>query len=55
MSKEPKTMKSFLLPEGLADWIMAYAKSRNTTMTRLIVDHFTELKKKFESGHVDQI
>jgi len=53
--KQPKTMKSFLIPEDLSQWIMAYAKEQNTTMTQLIIDHFTELRKKAESGHVEQV
>jgi len=52
---QPKTMKSFLLPEDLAEWVKNYAKAQNTTMTQLIVDYFTELRKKAETNYVEQV
>lgn len=46
--------KNFRFPEELVTWVAAYAKSQNTTMTRLIIDYFTDLRKRVEGAHVDQ-
>lgn len=43
------------IPEELMEWVKSYAKEKNTTVTRLVVDHFTELRARYESTHVDQI
>lgn len=48
-------MTNFRLPADLLEWVKAFAKEKNTTVTRLIVDHFTELRARNEEGHVDQI
>ena len=47
--------KNFVLPADLTAWVEAYAAKNNTTMTRLIVDYFTGLKKQHEDGHVEQV
>lgn len=52
---DKKTLKSFLLPADLADWVKSYTKAHNTTMTRLIIDHLMELKRKSESDYVEQV
>lgn len=43
------------LPAELLAWAKAFAKSNNTTLTSLIVAHFTELRARHEDAHVDQI
>ena len=42
------------LPLELDMWMKEYAKERNTTVSRLIVDYFTDVRKKIEGSHVDQ-
>lgn len=54
-TKPPKVLKSFLMPEDLAEWIKEYAKAHNTTMTQLIINYFTELREKAKSGYVEQV
>lgn len=50
-----KVRKNFLLPEELSAWLEEYTKQNNVTMTQLIVDHLTNLKKQTEGGNVAQI
>jgi hypothetical protein len=33
------------IPEPLLDWARDYAVVRNTTITQIIIDHFTKLKE----------
>jgi hypothetical protein len=51
--KTEKVRKNFKLPADLAAWIESYARDCNTSMTQLIVDHFTKLREK--QAHVEQI
>jgi hypothetical protein len=32
-------------PDDLLDWAKDYAKLKNTTVTQLVIDHFTELRE----------
>jgi hypothetical protein len=34
------------VPTALLDWFKEYAKSRNTTVTRLFIDRIVQLKEK---------
>ncbi len=43
------------IPADLLVWVKKYAKEKNTNVTRLIIDHFTELRARSEEAHVDQI
>lgn len=52
--KNPKKLKSFLLPVELSEWIMEYARANNTTMTQIIIDYLMELRRKSD-GYVDQV
>ena len=38
--------KNFRIPSDLAEWAEKYAKSQNTNLTQLIVDHWTELRNQ---------
>lgn len=40
--------KNFRMPADLDDWVSDYAKENNTTMTRLIIDYLTGLRKQVE-------
>jgi hypothetical protein len=53
----PKKLKrkNFVFPSDLVDWVEKYAANNNTTVTRIILDHFTSLRRQAESGHVDQV
>jgi hypothetical protein len=42
------------IPLELDVWAKTYARGRNTTVTQLIVDYFTGLRKHAEEEHVDQ-
>lgn len=54
-AKVKKVRKNFLIPVELADWLDSYTKTNNVTMTQIIVDHLTSLKKQLEGGNVSQI
>lgn len=54
-SNTDKARKNFLMPRDLADWVEKYASDHNTTMTRLIVDYFTNLRRETENGHAEQV
>lgn len=53
--KKAKVRKNFHFPAELAAWAETYARDHNTTMTQLILDHFTELRKNAETAHAEQI
>ena len=56
MKKRAKrVMTSLILPPDLHDWVREYAKANHTTVTRIIVDHLMDLKRKKESNYADQI
>lgn len=44
-----------MFPTEIAEWAQEYAREHNTSMTQLIIDYFTTLKKQTESGYADQI
>ena len=47
LKKRPKVSRLNLrLPESLLQWMREYAYRNNTTMTKLIEDHFRTLQKK---------
>lgn len=54
-AKRDRVRKNFVFPSEIADWAQKYARDHNTSMTQLIVDYFTTLKKQAESGYADQI
>jgi len=44
------------IPSKLGGFAKAYAKSMNTTLTRLIIEHLNELKCQWERDHgIEQI
>jgi hypothetical protein len=55
MPKTKGKRKNFVFPEELVKWAEQYAAANNTTMTRIILDHLTQLRQRAESGHVEQI
>lgn len=55
IKKTNTSLANFRIPVDLLEWVKSHARERNTTVTRLIVDHFTELRAKNEEGYVDQI
>jgi hypothetical protein len=54
-----KTRLNLLIDADLKEWAMEYAKRHDTTVTRLITDHFRHLRNLEESEQhediVDQI
>jgi hypothetical protein len=50
-----KKQTALRLPADLMEWAKDYAKSKNTSVTALIVAHLTELREQHEKNHVDQI
>lgn len=54
-AKNNKVRKNFIFPSDLADWAAQYAKEKNTSMTQLIVDYLTDLKKREESEYATQV
>lgn len=44
-----------MFPTDIVKWAEKYAEDNNTTLTRIILDHLTQLRRQVESGHVDQI
>jgi len=50
-----KTRLNLRLPARLIRWVKVFAKEHNTTVTQLIVDHLTELKKRAETEDVPQV
>lgn len=53
--KATRVRKNFLFPADLAAWVERYAQGKNTTVTQIIVDHLTGLRKQEETGYADQI
>lgn len=53
--KKTKVRKNFVFPADIVRWAEKYAKDNNTTMTRLILDHLTTLRRQMETEHVEQI
>jgi hypothetical protein len=53
--KPDAKLTSLRIPEDLLKWVKDYAEKKNTTVTRLVVDHLTELRTRSEEGHVEQI
>jgi hypothetical protein len=54
-SKANRVRKNFVFPADLVKWAEKYAQENNTTMTRIILDHFTSLRRQVETGHVEQV
>jgi len=44
-----RVRKNFRLPPDLATWIDAFARRKNTNMTQIIIDYFTDLRKRNEA------
>lgn len=42
------------VPLELDEFIKGYAQKKNTTVTQIVIDHFTELKEQEINGHVPQ-
>ena len=56
MSEKIETSATALrIPTDLLVWVKQYAKSRNTNVTRLIIEYFTQLRAQHEETHVEQI
>lgn len=53
--KKSKVRKNFLFPADLANWVAQYAKDKNTSVTKLIIDHLTNLRRQEERGYAEQI
>jgi hypothetical protein len=53
--QKTRVRKNFVFPIGIIEWAEKYARDNNTTLTRIILDHLTQLRNQAESGHVDQI
>ena len=49
-----KVRRNIRISVDLDNWIVSYAKSRNISVTRIIVDFLHDLRKKTEDGHVEQ-
>ena len=49
-----KARLNLRLPVELSAWMKTYAQEHHTTVTKIIIEHFTELKKTAEEGHVTQ-
>lgn len=43
--RPPRARLNMRIPEPLLDWAKDYAVIRNTTITQIIIDHFTKLKE----------
>ncbi len=54
-TSKTKVRKNFIFPIDLAEWAEKYAHNNNTTMTRLIIDHFTDLRRQAEALNVEQV
>lgn len=54
-SKKNRVRKNFVFPADLVAWAEKYARDNNTTMTRIILDHLTILRRQAETGHVEQV
>jgi len=52
-----RTRLDIKIEQDLKDWIVAYAKKKQTTVTSLVCSHFAELKaeEEKESELVEQI
>jgi NRPS condensation-like uncharacterized protein len=50
-----KKATALRIPADLMVWAKAYAKSKNTSVTGLIIAHLTELRAQHDGNHVDQI
>lgn len=50
-----KARLNLRLPADLHRFICRHAKATNTTVTQLIIDYFTELKRRDASERVQQI
>ena len=42
------------IPLELDKWAKAYVAEHNTTVTQIILDHFTDLRKRAEEERVEQ-
>lgn len=50
-----KVRKNFVFPTDIVKWAEKYAKTNNTTLTRIILDHLLQLRQRAETEHVEQI
>ncbi len=55
MAKTETKRKNFKFPSDLTAWAEKYAQDHNTSITQLIVDYLTNLRKQTESGYDNQI
>lgn len=55
MSTKKTKRKNFVFPADLVRWAEKYAKDNNTSMTKMILDHLTDLRRQHEAEHVRQI
>lgn len=54
-TSKTKVRKNFVFPIDLAEWAERYAHTNNTTMTRIVIDHFTNLRRQMEALNVEQV
>lgn len=54
-TSKTKVRKNFVFPVDLAEWAERYARNNNTTMTRIVIDHFTNLRRQMETLNVEQV
>lgn len=40
---------------ALLEWIRWYAKQRRTTVTQLVINHFLDLKMRYEDSGLDEV
>ena len=55
MPKPLTKRKNFVFPADLVEWVEKYAAANNTTVTRLLLDHLTNLRRQVEANHVEQV
>lgn len=54
MAKD-KIRKNFVFPADITKWAEDYTAKNNTTLTRILLDHLTNLKKQVENNDIEQV
>lgn len=55
MATKKTKRKNFVFPEDLVLWAEKYAQDNNTTLTRILLDHLSELRRQAEGSYAEQI
>lgn len=50
-----KVRWNFRVPKDVDEWAKKYAFENNTTVTQVVLDYFTEMMKKSQTEHVEQV